>query len=156
MANPFGELVDNDKLDEMARYVDKPKTQEDRAREAIHLQNENNKNTNAEDYVKTVKADYGNGASTLCLIYNATGDNLTYVTDKDWYGNIGRTPYPLEIGNGQWASFLHVHTTSASSGSEAALVLRGKNKSGELRDFMISWSTPWGSWYKNKVVLSSL
>lgn len=150
MANPFGELVDNEKLEGMVRYVDKEITQEDRAREAMHLINEDNKNTKAEDYVKSVKADYGDGASTLCMVYNATGDTLSYVVDKDWYGNIGRTPYPLEIGNGQWASFLHVHTTSASSGSEAAVVFRGKNKQGQFRDFMISWSTPWGPWYKNK------
>ncbi|XP_021749349.1 23 kDa jasmonate-induced protein-like [Chenopodium quinoa] len=150
MANPFGQVVDDDKLDEMPRYVDEFKSQEDRAREAMNLINEYDKNVKARKYVDGVKSDYGNGASTLCMIYNATGETLYYSTSKDWYGYIGRTPYPFEIGNGQWASFLHVHKTSASSGSEAAVVFRGKNKSGQSRDFLVAWDTPWSSFKKNK------
>ncbi|KNA19060.1 hypothetical protein SOVF_065210 [Spinacia oleracea] len=150
MANSFGQVVDNDKLDEMPRYVGKAKSQEDRAREAMNLTNEYDKNGKARKYVEGVKADYGNGASTLCMVYNATGETLYYSTTRDWYGYIGRTPYPFEIGNGQWASFLHVHQTSASSGSEAALVFRGKNKTGQSRDFLVAWDTPWSSFSKNK------
>ncbi|XP_021766066.1 23 kDa jasmonate-induced protein-like [Chenopodium quinoa] len=150
MANPFGQVVDDDKLDEMPRYVDEFKSQEDRAREAMNLINEYDKNVKARKYVDSVKKDYGNGASTLCMIYNATGETLYYATSKDWYGYIGRTPYPFEIGNGQWASFLHVHKTSASTGSEAAVVFRGKNKSGQSRDFLVAWDTPWSSFKKNK------
>ncbi|KNA10107.1 hypothetical protein SOVF_147470 [Spinacia oleracea] len=150
MANPFGSVVDDEKLDEMERYIGKTKTQEDRAREAMHLINEDDKNSKAEAYAESVKEYYGSGVSTMCMVYNATGDTLTYVTDNDWYGFISRTPYPTEIGNGQWAAFQHVHNTGASSGSEAAVVYRGKNKDGHERDFMLSWSTPWGPWYKNK------
>jgi hypothetical protein len=151
MANPFGVVVDDEKLDEMVKYIGKTKTQEDRAREAMNLINEDDKNAKAAKYVESVKADYGNGASTLCLVYNATGDTISYVTDHDWYGYIGRTPYPIEIGNGQWGAFLHVHATGASSGTEAAVVYRGKTADGNDRDFLLAWSTPWGFWYKNKV-----
>ncbi|KAK9681794.1 hypothetical protein RND81_10G029400 [Saponaria officinalis] len=149
MANPFGELVDDEKLDGMTRYNGKTKTQEDRAREAMRVQT-GVANEEARKYVNGVKEFYGDGASTLCMIFNGTGETLYYVDDHDYYGNLGRTPYPVQIGNGQWVSFLHVHTTSASSGSEAALIYRGKQKDGLTRDFMIAWSTPWGIWYKNK------
>jgi len=150
MANCFGAVVDNYMLDEMARYVGKAKSQEDRAREAVNLVNEDSKNDKASKYVQGVKDWYGNGVSTLCLIYNATGSTLRYVADKDWYGFICRTPYPTEIGNGQWAAFLHVHNTGASSGSEAAVVYRGTNGNGEERDLLLGWSTPWGPWNSNK------
>ncbi|WJX46633.1 hypothetical protein P8452_33413 [Trifolium repens] len=150
MANPFGVVVDNEKLNQTDRYIDKTKTQQDRAREAMNLINEDDKNAKAAEYVNTLKEGYGDGASTLCLVYNATGDTISYDTDHDWYGFIGRTPYPTEIGNGQWGAFLHVHTTGAASGTEAAVVYRGKNADGNDRDFLLAWSTPWSSWYKNK------
>ncbi|XP_074272351.1 23 kDa jasmonate-induced protein-like [Silene latifolia] len=150
MANPFGELVNDDKLDQMSRYVDQPKTQEDRAREAMYLINDKAKNSDAANYVQSVKDHYGNGVSALCVIYNGTGDTIHYVADHDWYGYIGRTLYPVEIGNGQWAGFLHVHRTSEPSGSEAAVVYRGKNRNGDDRDFLIAWNVPWG-WSSNSV-----
>ncbi|KAK9681831.1 hypothetical protein RND81_10G030700 [Saponaria officinalis] len=149
MANPFGELIDDEKLEGMSRYFGKPKTQEDRAREALRVQT-GVANEEARKYVDGIKEFYGSGASTLCMIYNATGETLYYVNDHDWYGFLGRTPYPTEIGNGQWVSFLHVHTTAAASGSEAAVIYRGKQKDGLTRDFLLAWSTPIGAWYKNK------
>ncbi|NP_001356815.1 jasmonate-induced protein [Zea mays] len=145
MANCFGDIVDNYKLDTMPRYVGKTKTREDRAREASYLNNENEKSKKAKDYVNMLKDWYGNGASTLCVIYNQTGGTLRYIDDKDWLGYPGPTPYPTEIGNGQWASFLHVHKTGAASGSMAAVVYRGKDGGGSERDFAMAWSTPWGA-----------
>ncbi|KAL1818560.1 hypothetical protein DCAR_0414681 [Daucus carota subsp. sativus] len=150
MANPFGQVVDDEKLDTMVNYVGKVKTQEDRAREAMNLINENDKNGKAKRYVEGLKKEYGDGATTLCMVYNATGETLYYSASKDWYGFIGRTPYPFEIGNGQWASFLHVKKASDASGSEAALVFRGSNASGMERDYCVAWSSPWAAWYKNK------
>ncbi|WJX46644.1 hypothetical protein P8452_33424 [Trifolium repens] len=150
MANPFGVVVDNEKLEEMERYIGKTKTQEDRAREAMNLINEDDKNAKAAQYVESVKANYGDGASTLCLVYNATGETITFVTNHDYLGFIARTPYPIVIGNGQWGAFLHVHGTSEFTGTEAAVVYRGKNADGNDRDFLLAWSTPWGLWYRNK------
>jgi hypothetical protein len=95
--------------------------------------------------VRDLKAWYGNGVTTLCLIYNQTGATLQYVADTAWFGQIGPTPYPTEIGNGQWASFLHVKQTGPASGSMAGLVYRGKDGNGRNRDFMLGWSTPWGA-----------
>uniref|UniRef100_A0A0D3GIY7 Uncharacterized protein n=1 Tax=Oryza barthii TaxID=65489 RepID=A0A0D3GIY7_9ORYZ len=150
MANCFGDVVDNYKLDEMERYVGKAKSQEDRAREAMNLLNEDGKDKKAATYVKGVKEWYGDGESTLCLVYNATGATLRHVADHDWWGFIGRTPYPTEIGNGQWAAFHHVHKTGDASGSEAAVVYRATNADGVERDLLVAWSTPWSSLYWNK------
>jgi hypothetical protein len=149
MANPFGVVVDNEKLDEMVRYIDKTKTQEDRAREAMNLINEDDKNAKAAKYVDSVKEYTDSDVSTLCLVYNATGDTIYYVTDHDWYGFISRTPYPTEIGNGQWGAFQHNHGTL--SGSEGAVVYRGKNADGNDRDILLAWSTPLSYLFKNKV-----
>ncbi|XP_047061288.1 23 kDa jasmonate-induced protein-like [Lolium rigidum] len=150
MANCFGEEVDIFKLDTMTRYVGKEKKREDLAREASRLSNEDGKSDKATKYVRDLKAWYGNGVTTLCLIYNQTGDTLRFVDTVDWFGYIGQTPYPTEIGNGQWASFLHVKRSGVSSGSMAGIVYRGKDKDGRERDFMLGWSSPWGAFYRNK------
>lgn len=151
--NCIGNVVDNNKLDELARYMGKPKTQEDRARLAWALITEDDKKGKASRYVDVLKAMYGNGQSTLCLIYNATGDTLKYVANHDWYGYIGsKVGYPNEIGNGQWAAFHHVHRQGEPSGSVGAVVYRGKKKDSQvLQDYMLAWSTPWGFYYRNKV-----
>ena len=80
----------------------------------------------------------------MCLVYNSTGDNLSLNASHDWSGHIGSAPYPLEIGNGQWAAFLHVHGSGTKRGSIAAVVYRGKNKYGQNKDLLFAWSTPWG------------
>ncbi|XP_037451179.1 23 kDa jasmonate-induced protein-like [Triticum dicoccoides] len=150
MANCFGDVVDNFKLDTMVRYAGEKKSQKDRALQASLLVSEDSKDDKAVKYVRDLKTWWGNGVSTLCLIYNQTGDTLRWVDDADWFGYIGTTPYPPEIGNGQWASFLHVKKTAASSGSMAGLVYRGKDGNGRDRDFMLGWSAPWGAFYRNK------
>ncbi|KAL9236733.1 hypothetical protein vseg_011368 [Gypsophila vaccaria] len=149
MANPFGELVDDEKLEAMPRYIGKKKTQEDRAREAMRVKT-GVAYEEARKYVKDVQDFYGSGTCTMCMIYNATGETLYFVNDCDYCGNVGRTPYPTHIGNGQWASFLHVHPTGEPSGSEAAIIYRGKQYNGFTRDFMLAWSTPFGPFLKNK------
>lgn len=134
----------------MARYVGTPKTREDRARVAWNLMNEDNKNEKAYRYVHSVQNWYDEAAiSTLCLVYNATGDTLSYITDHDWSGNIGRTPYPIEIGNGQWAAFHHIHPSYSDRGSAAAVVYRAKNNYGGDQDCVLAWNTPL-IWPKNK------
>ncbi|KAM0911668.1 hypothetical protein ACQ4PT_013288 [Festuca glaucescens] len=156
MANCFGEVVNNCKLDQMVRYVGKPKTQEDRAREAWNLMNEDKKNEKAYRYVHGVQAWYDEAKhSTLCVVYNATGDTLYYVTDHDWCGNLGRTPYPTEIGNGQWAAFHHMHPSSVRAGSQAAVVYRAKNRDGIDLDCVLAWSTPY-VWPRNKIDTSDM
>ncbi|XP_051209105.2 23 kDa jasmonate-induced protein [Lolium perenne] len=151
MANCFGEVVDDEKLNKMDKYMGRPKTRADRAQEAWNSMSEDGKDTNAIRYVEGLKAIYGDGQSTLCLVYNATGDTLRKEDNHDWYGYIGPSvPYPAVIGNGQWAAFHHVHRTGEPSGSVGAVVYRGRNKEGEFKDYLVAWSTPWGPWYRNK------
>ncbi|XP_039776368.1 receptor-like kinase LIP1 isoform X3 [Panicum virgatum] len=150
--NCFGEVVDDYKLNELVRYAGKPKTQEDRARQAWRLMNEDDKRSKALRYVDVLKKVYGNGQSTLCLVYNATGDTLHHVANHDWYGyiNDSKLGYPAEIGNGQWGAFHHIHRQGEPSGSMGAVVYRGKKKDGQDQDYLLGWSTPWGIWYRNK------
>nr|CAB3489482.1 unnamed protein product [Digitaria exilis] len=143
-ANCFGVVVDNSKLNKLVRYAGKPKTQEDRAREAWFAMNEDDKKVKAIEYVAALKTLYGNGQSTLCLVYNATGETLYYVAHRDWYGyiNDSKEGYPAEIGNGQQGE---------PSGSVGAVVYRGKRRDGQDQEYLLAWSTPWGFYYRNKV-----
>ena len=90
-----------------------------------------------------LKKQWGTGVSTLCLIYNATGDPIDFVTDHSWHGHIGPGPYPTRIENGQWGGFLHVKTSGTATGSSAAVVYRGVNNNDQHCDWMAAWSNPW-------------
>jgi len=148
--NCFGKVVDDNMLNKMERYMGKPKSLEERARVACDLVNDEGKDVNAFRYVQGLKAVYGDGQSTLCVVYNATGDVLRKVDNHDWYGYIGSVPYPDEIGNGQWAAFHHVHRIGEPSGSVGAVVYRGMDRDCVEKDYLVAWSTPWGPWYRNK------
>lgn len=74
---------------------------------ALNMKNAEEKHVIARNYVERKKANWGTGISTLCLVYNATGDTITRVPGHDWYGHI-EDQYPEEIANGQWGGFLHV------------------------------------------------
>lgn len=137
--NLFGEVVDDYKLDQMARYMGRPKTQEDRAREALILVNEENKKRKASTYVDRLISLDGMLMGTQCLVYNATGNTIYYVFRHNWLGDTGSAPYPTKIGNGQWATFSHARTWT-SIGSMAAVVYRGKSKDGEDQDYLLAWS----------------
>ncbi|KAM3317637.1 hypothetical protein ACQJBY_035381 [Aegilops geniculata] len=148
--NLFGAVVDNYKLDKMARYMGKPKMREDRAHGALILVNEDDKDKKASKYVHgIVPLSYRllTILRTHCLVYNATGDTLCQVADHDWCGHIGIAPYPTEIGNGQWAAFYHL---GSSRGSMAAVVYRGKNKDGGDQDYLLAWRVPASLFYRNK------
>ncbi|KAL9233990.1 hypothetical protein vseg_008917 [Gypsophila vaccaria] len=149
--NPFGAPITNITLTPMQRYRGKTITQEDRAREAMRLIQASNKNMDALQYALNLKKDYGNGVSTLILIYNATGEPLEFVEDQkmDWLGSVYKAEPPRSFDNGQWIAFLHVHPTALKLGSEGARVLRGKNMNGDVCDFMVSWFAPWDSTPQN-------
>ncbi|KNA19059.1 hypothetical protein SOVF_065200, partial [Spinacia oleracea] len=129
----------------MSKYRGKEITQEDRAREAMRLIHSEDKNISALQHVLNLKSNYGNGVSTLCLVYNGTGDTLQLVDQVDWSGYIYKEQPPKSFQNGQWLAFLHAHPTATESGSVAARVYRGKNVKGDVLDFMIAWSTPWNA-----------
>ncbi|KAI8021324.1 hypothetical protein LOK49_LG03G01055 [Camellia lanceoleosa] len=84
---------------------------------ALNLKNLENKDANARQYVKNMKKEWGTRISTLCLVYNATGDPIEFIISHDYNGHLGPASYPVLIANGQWGGFLHVNTVSATFGS---------------------------------------
>jgi hypothetical protein len=113
-------------------------TQKDVADYAMKMINAGGKDTDAQKFVDNLKERYGNGISAKCLIYNATGATLGYVTYHDWHGHIYDTPSPSDIQNGQWGAFLHVHP-SWTAGSAGAVVYRSSG----VCDWLFSWSIPY-------------
>ncbi|KAD6795799.1 hypothetical protein E3N88_06695 [Mikania micrantha] len=118
-------------------------TQANKAQLAYTMMNHGNKYDNALRFVRDLKAQWGNGISTLCLLYNATGETLTYAASRNWFGDIGPSPYPTVILNGQWGAYLHTKIPKMPSGSVAAVVYRGKYTENAFCDRMITWSIPW-------------
>ncbi|KAI8031730.1 hypothetical protein LOK49_LG01G02719 [Camellia lanceoleosa] len=135
----------------MPEYADKKITRTDRAHVALNMKNAENKDRNARQYVENLKAQWGVGVSTLCLVYNATGDRVKFITSCDYWGHCGPAPYPVEIANGQWGAFLHVKRTGTATGSTAAVVYRGKNQADNTCDWMLAWSNPWNRTWDNTV-----
>ncbi|KAF5795555.1 putative protein kinase RLK-Pelle-LRR-I-1 family [Helianthus annuus] len=137
--NIFGEPIRNKTVVQMGLTP----TRENKAQVAYKMMNHGNKYDNALRFVKDLKKQWGNGISTLCLLYNATGETLTYATSRNWFGDIGPSPYPTIILNGQWGAYLHTKTPKIPSGSAAAVVYRGKYTDNAFCDRMITWSIPW-------------
>lgn len=137
----FGEAVD----DSMLKEFGSKDMQANRAQLALILMNNDDKKGLASRYVANLKDQYGYGCSTLCLVYNATGETLIYSTEKHWSGSkLFRQPYPAEILNGQWAAFLHVHEKDKPTGSGGAVVYRGKHvhEGGtNSHDILLAWYT---------------
>ncbi|CAN6329212.1 unnamed protein product [Urochloa humidicola] len=145
--NLFGEAVTYDTLEELGL----PKTRENLARVAMSVMYDDDRKGQASRYVQDLKQLYGNGASTLCLVYNATGDVIKLRAHQDWWnGSLYGPSYPHTIFIGQWAAFLHVHNQGAASGSLGAVVYQGTNMGGNIVNFLAAWSTPWSQVYSNK------
>ncbi|CAN6701472.1 unnamed protein product [Malus baccata var. baccata] len=140
--NVFGNPITEETLKVMPEYQIK---RLDKARVALSMKDVDEKSTNARTYGEQLRERYGPRISTLCLVYNATGDMITFHASKDWYGHIeGAAPYPTVISNGQWGAFLHVQTTTPLplAGSNAAVVYRGLNNAGSKCDWLLSWDNP--------------
>ncbi|XP_021310333.1 23 kDa jasmonate-induced protein [Sorghum bicolor] len=139
----FGLPISEETVRATGEYKE-PITQRDVADYAMKMINANEKDVNAQKFVDNLKDRYGNGITTKCLIYNATGASLKFVTYKDWHGHIYETPYPSEIQNGQWGAFIHVHPAGAARGSAGAAVYRTKIPSSSSScDWLFSWSIPY-------------
>ncbi|KAL6297593.1 hypothetical protein ACE6H2_005735 [Prunus campanulata] len=142
-SNVFGTPVTDQTVQALPEYTGKKIGRKERAHVALNLKNAEGKDINARNYVENLKKQSGYGVSSLCLVYNATGDTIRLVANKDWYGNIGHAPYPTQIANGQWGAFLHVKTSGLASGSVAAVAYRGKNNNGNDCDWLLAWRNPW-------------
>ncbi|KAL9236738.1 hypothetical protein vseg_011373 [Gypsophila vaccaria] len=143
----FGVAITNETLKRMPKYKGHKRiTQEDRAREAMHLIGFQNKNITALNYLLDLNQEYlqNQKISTLCMIYNATGSRLNLlpwpqIVDSRGREHQGKTPDSFE--NGQWIAFLHGEYFM-KEGSEGARVFRGKSADGEDCDFMVAWHIP--------------
>ncbi|KAH7510473.1 23 kDa jasmonate-induced protein [Ziziphus jujuba] len=138
--NVFGNPVTDELVQEL--YPGQKVTRKLKAQVAFQYINAGGKDVDAKNFVYGLKEQYGNGISAKCMIYNATGDTLTYSGKKDWHGHIYESPYPAKIQNGQWGAFLHVHP-SWFAGSESAIVYRGYNDNDVVCDWMLSWGIPY-------------
>ncbi|CAO2148086.1 unnamed protein product [Urochloa humidicola] len=142
MSNPFGSAITEEMVKGLSYYSEQEKiTQVDCAREAMRFIHAGDKNLSALKYAWDLKDRYGKGMSTLVLVYNATGANLTLEQGgPNWYGhNFGIQP-PRSFQNGQWIAFLHISGQGVLVGSEAARVFRGTDVNRRTRDFMVAWS----------------
>ncbi|KQK24216.1 hypothetical protein BRADI_1g78772v3 [Brachypodium distachyon] len=120
----FGTPISAETVRATGEYKE-PITQKDVADYAMKMINDSDKDIDAQKFVDNLKERYGYQISTKCLIYNATGTTLDFVTYNDWHGHIYDTPYPSDIQNGQWGPFLHVPSSSSSC------------------DWLFSWSIPY-------------
>ncbi|KAD6453488.1 hypothetical protein E3N88_08193 [Mikania micrantha] len=82
---------------------------------------------------KAAVGGVNSGTPTFGLLYNATGDPMTYQTSHDWEGHVDGH-YPIIIQNGHWVFFKHVG--KGSKGSVGAVVYNIQN----CTDSMIAWN----------------
>ncbi|KAF3447939.1 hypothetical protein FNV43_RR08646 [Rhamnella rubrinervis] len=140
-----GNVFGNPVTDDIVRLIypgENEITPKLKAKVAFQYINADGRDVNCKNFVHNLKQRYGSGISSLCMIFNATGSTLTYVSNKDWHGQIYESPYPSLIQNGQWGAFLHTRPKVSLEGSEGAVVYRGKNNAGVQSDWMLAWSIP--------------
>ncbi|XP_035843222.1 23 kDa jasmonate-induced protein-like [Helianthus annuus] len=117
-------------------------TRTERALEALNNPNVDGKRDEALAYVRQLKANWGNGVSTLGIFYNATGETLTFTQEHSSYGQI-EGPYPTRVQNGQWGAFFHTKKPVVASGSVAFVVYRVRVDDTIVCNPLIAWSVPW-------------
>ncbi|KAL3645945.1 hypothetical protein CASFOL_011125 [Castilleja foliolosa] len=139
-SNVFGVPVDNGTVQEVMIGITNI-TAQHRAEVALSYMNAGGKADNASRFVDNLKWQYGTGTSTLCTIYNATGNTLTFTRSHTWEGSVWRVSYPPIIQNGQWGAFLHVRDRLMGPSHEAAMY-RGQNLAGATREWLFAWNTP--------------
>ncbi|XVF69143.1 hypothetical protein PTKIN_Ptkin11bG0057200 [Pterospermum kingtungense] len=130
----IGDPITDETLQEMKEYKGKSITLKERARVALKMKS--SRQVQLRKLVEKLKEQAGGVGGTVCLIYNATGDDLNLITSRDWSGQFGFAPYPPIIENGQWGFFFHEKEGNSSIG---AVVYRGKTAAGEERDWMQAW-----------------
>ncbi|KAI9566173.1 hypothetical protein HD554DRAFT_2040409 [Boletus coccyginus] len=141
----YGVPIDNNFLRTLKEYKGKPDselTAKDRSKVALQQ-----KDTYASEAVKRLdelKSDYGNGVSTLCRFYNASGDQIKVNFDNSWRGSFYKDAPATTVENGQWTTFIHVHPTSQAVGSAGAVIYRTAGNN----DIFIGWQNPWNTAYE--------
>ncbi|GER25890.1 jasmonate-induced protein [Striga asiatica] len=138
-SNVFGQAV----TDEMVRVLfpnANPITNLNRAEAALRYINHEDRAINVNRFVHNLKGTWGTGTSTLGMVYNATGGIISLMQAHSWEGNVWGLPFPMIVQNGQWFGFLFVRDRLMGS-AKGGLVYRGRDNSGNNRDWLISWET---------------
>ncbi|RXH97450.1 hypothetical protein DVH24_007796 [Malus domestica] len=101
-SNVFGNPITNATLEGIPEYIGKGIDKKDRAHVAMYKKNDEGKAVDARKHVENLKKQYGNGVSAYCLVYNATGDTITYVTVMIGMATLGtpHTQYGSQTGSG--------------------------------------------------------
>lgn len=108
-------------------------------------------------YVNGMKQEYGNGVTTLVMIYNATGSRLILPAGFgtiNWHGHLGKYTLDHEIQNGQWSVFLHTHSSGTAAGSSGGVEYTLPKMDTGVSDICVimCWDTPWNrSVHSNKI-----
>nr|GEY47237.1 hypothetical protein [Tanacetum cinerariifolium] len=117
-------------------------TRLERAATAEKNQNADSKRDEAIAYVRKQKEKSAAGVSTLCILYNATGETLHYDKEHSWFGRVWDSN-PMELQNGQWGAFLHVKRVGEDTGSMAYVIYRVEANNNEgYCSGLIAWANP--------------
>lgn len=138
-SNVFGTPITTAMLRALPEYHEKKTiTQTERARVALEMKNAEGKDINAKKFVENIK-DAFTLVCTMSLIYNATGETMTFVEARDWEGRVLETHYPVIIANGQWGAFVHGQNFGGPQASRAGLVYTAINSQGQARDWFMGF-----------------
>lgn len=80
----------------------------------------------------------GGHVSTLCRIYNASGDRIRIKFDHSWRGYFYKESPVSTVENGQWTTFVHVHPTYQPCGNAGAVIYGTAVDS----DIFLGWQNP--------------
>ncbi|CAI9259639.1 unnamed protein product [Lactuca saligna] len=111
-----------------------------RAQAALKNMNADGKSDQATQFTNELKKTTpATVSTTIGWVYNATGDEVKYVGEKNWSGSVVEK-FPVSIMNGQWAVFQHVGTKGKDRQGSVAAVVYGIE---DFADMMVAWNNPW-------------
>jgi hypothetical protein len=148
----YGIPIDNDFLRTLPEYKGKTDLQiSSNDRSKVAVQQKDVYVSEATKRLDELKSDYGNGVSTLCRFYNASGDTIKVNFDHSWRGSFYKDAPSSTVANGQWTTFIHVHPSSSAKGSCGAVIYRTAADS----DIFIGWQNPWNTSYDPTCLVES-
>lgn len=138
----YGVPIDDDFLRTLPEYKNKT-TLTAKDRSTVALQQKFVYRDQAIKRLDELKSDFGDGVSTLCLVYNATGDTITCHDTQSWKGHFYKQSPENSFENGQWSIFMHVKPSVLPEGCTGAVIYRTKQHA----DVFLGWQNPWTPGY---------
>lgn len=117
-------------------------SQKDRAKVALEKMNAEGKAMDARNFLEKLQTRFAesDNVSTMCMIYNATGETMTFVIARDWKGRVCESAYPMIVANGQWGVFLHGQYYNQDKNSRAGIVYSALNNQGNEKHWFMGFS----------------